>query len=144
MFLKISRNNIYDGLMAYVSFAMYYLFAILVFDWMTFRGTFLSFWGLLDNWLFYTGLAKTIFDISNYIKKKKFHLRASNRSLLGYSIFIFIYTLLLVLVNDILFLYIDTRDIVLTLKSLYIRTISSALSYHLYYPQLCTSNTREC
>ncbi len=144
MFFRCNRNNIFDDLMAYVSFVMYYLLAILVFDWLTFREIFLSFGGLFDNWLFYIGLSKTIFDISNYIKKKKFHLRASNRSLLGYSIFIFLYTLFLVLINDFLFLYIDTKDVVMTLKSLYIRTISSALIAIIYiirnYAQVIQEN----
>lgn len=144
MNFRINRNNIFDVLMAYVSFAMYYLFAIIIFDWMTFRVTFLSLGGLLDNWLFYTGLAKTIFDISNYIKKKKFHLKATNKSLLGYSIFIFLYTLLLVILNDFLFIYLDTEDVTMLLKSLYIRTISSTLIAIVYiirnYAQVIQEN----
>lgn len=144
MFFKINKNNIVDDLMAYVSFGMYYLFAVIVFDWSTYRSTLLSFGGLLDNWLFYTGLARTIFDLSNYIKKKKFHLRATNKSLLGYSVFIFLYTLLLVFLNDFLFIYIDTENVMVLLKSLYIRTISSALIAIIYiirnYAQVIQEN----
>jgi len=148
MFFRINKKDIFDDLMAYVSFAMYYLFAAIVFDWLTFQSTFLSFGGLLDNWLYYTGLAKSIFWISNYIKRKKFHLRANNKSLLGYSIFIFLYTLLLVLLNDFLFIYIDAGmgGVMMLLKSLYIRTISSAFIAVIYivrnYAQVIQENAK--
>ncbi len=131
--------------MAYCSFAMYYILALLIFDWGYLKKYFFTFYGLFDNWIYYTGMAMTVFWLSDYLRKKKFHTNANHKNLIAYSMLIFIYTLFIVFLNDFTQIYQWTNSTETFWKSMYIRTISSSLISIVYiirnYGQIIQENT---
>ncbi len=145
MKIKFDKINYFDYGMAYLSLALFYLLALIIFDWSTITTYILSAWGIIDNWLYHTGMAMTVFGLSDYLKKKKFHANANNKSLVFYSILIFIYTLLIILFYDFTQTYLWTKSTEIFWKSMYIRTISSSLISIVYiirnYGQIIQENT---
>ena len=130
--------------MAYISMIVFYMLCFLVFDLETVKLYFLGFYNLIINWAYYTGLGKTVFEISNYFKKTKFHANAKNQELFFYSILIYLYTLLTVLFFDLGITYLSTGSSELFWKSIYLRTISSSLISVIYiirnYKQVIQEN----
>ena len=67
------KFNYFDIGMAYLSFALFYMLAFLVFDWETMKRWLLDALYLFMSWAYYTGMGKTVFQLSDYFRKKKFH-----------------------------------------------------------------------
>ena len=88
MKLRFNKINYFDIGMAYISMVVFYMLCFLVFDLETVKLYFLGFYNLIINWAYYTGLGETVFEISNYFKKTKFHANAKNQELFFYSILI--------------------------------------------------------
>ena len=145
MKLQLDKINYFDHVMAYLSLALFYLLVLIIFDWATINTYFLSTRGIIDNWMYHTGMSMTVFWLSDYLKKKKFHANANNKSLIVYSILIFLYTLLIILFYDFTQTYLWTKSTEIFWKSMYIRTISSSLISIVYiirnYGQIIQENT---
>lgn len=145
MRLRNSKTELSNTYMALCSFTLYYLLAFLVFDWSTMCTYFFSFFLLIDNAMYHTGVGATVFQLSSYLKKKKFHLNESNRNLIIYSTAIFIYTLFIVFLNDYCVTLQVTDNLEIFWKSIYIRSISSLLISTLFitknYGQVIQENT---
>lgn len=145
MKLRLYKINYFDLGMAYLSLALFYLLALIIFDWATINTYFLSTWGIIGNWMYYTGMAVTVFWLSDYFKKRKFHANTNNKSLIFYSILIFLYTLLVILFYDFTQTYLWAKNTETFWKSMYIRTISSSLISIVYiirnYGQIIQENT---
>lgn len=122
---KISKEELFNGYMALISLALFYALAFLVFDWSTMRNHFLSIFLILDNLMYHTGVGATVFKLSDYLKKKKFHINEKDRNLIFYSLVIFLYTLMVVFLNDYCITYQETESIDIFWKCIYIRSISS-------------------
>lgn len=144
MKLRFDKINYFDIGMAYISMVVFYMLCFLVFDLETVKLYFLGFYNLIINWAYYTGLGTTVFEISNYFKKTKFHANAKNQELFFYSILIYLYTLLTVLFFDLGITYLSTGSSELFWKSIYLRTISSSLISVIYiirnYKQVIQEN----
>lgn len=145
MKIRFDKINYFNYGMAYISLAMYYILAFIIFNWNDTEKLPFSFYGFFDNWMYYTGIAMTVFQLSDYLRKKKFHANAQNKKLITSSILIFLYTLLVILFNDYFITYLWTENIELFWKSMYIRTISSSLISIVYiirnYGQIMQENT---
>ena len=141
---KINKTELYNGYMALISLAFFYALAFIVFDWTTMHKYFLSSYLLIDNLLYYTGLGATVYQLSDYLKRKKFHINEKDRNLIFYSSIIFLYTLLVVFLNDYCITYQETRNMDIFWKCIYIRSISSLFISIIYiirnYGQIIEEN----
>lgn len=145
MKIKINKEEQFNSCMSYCSLALFYTLAFIVFDWPTMREYILSFFIIMDNWMYHSGLGKTVFQLSDYLRKKKYHSNESSKKLFFYSAIIFFYTIFLVFVNDygITYNYTNNKDIFW--KCIYIRSISSLFISVIYiirnYGQIIKENT---
>lgn len=145
MISKTNKSNHFNIYMEYSSLALFYVLAFIVFDWTTMKANLLSTFILLDNWFYHTGLGATVFYLSDYLKKKKFHINEKSSSLIFYSLAIFIYSIFLVFLNDYVITYQETKNVDIFWKCIYIRSISSLFISVIYiirnYGQIIEENT---
>jgi len=121
------KFNYFDIGMAYLSFALFYMLAFLVFDWETMKRWLLDALYLFMSWAYYTGMGKTVFQLSDYFRKKKFHASTKNRDMVICSILIYLYTLLTILFFDLGITRPMTENSEIFWKSMFIRAITSTL-----------------
>lgn len=140
---KIQMNSY--GSLALVSFAMYFLLAYFTFNINILKTYLFSFSCIFSNILYYTGCAVTVFWLSDYLRKKKFHANTSSQKLITYSSFIYLYTLLTVFFFEYSITHYELKDITVFLESLYIRTITATFISMIYiiknYGQVIQENT---
>lgn len=132
--------------MGLISLALYYVLALALYD-KPFMLQIIQPFYILLNVMFYLGAGESIFWISNYFRNKNFHANAKERRLILYSVFIFLYTLMVVILFDYTITYLVTKDATCFWESTYIRTISSSLIAIIYivrnYGQVILENAEQ-
>lgn len=111
--------------MALASVAIYYILCLIIFSSEPFfLSSLCSFWGITSNIFLFLIWGGIIFDVSKYLREKKFHLNTNTNVLINSSILIYLFTLLCAICFNQGHLY--PNDLFFW-KTLYIRTISLTL-----------------
>lgn len=144
--MKSNKTNsyfFYKYGMAFALFTMYHILCLLFFKPnIFFHSYFCSFWGITSNIIFCIIWGGIIFDLSNYLKKKKFHLNTNTTTLIYCSILIYVFSILCAICFNLGHEY---PNELFFWKTLYARTISITLISVIYiirnYGQIIEENT---